>query len=155
MLLTLTPRFVSVTVLLHVPVNLLHVLDCLRVCVLRAALFLEYLLKLLEARLLEQDLRPEIILGLLLLINALIQAYLLVFEAGYLTLQLRFIGLLIISYAFEGVQLFEDLLTLCLQLGGILLSLFKLSSDMVDVSLQGQDLLDVVFLLLLMLLELE
>ena len=145
----------SVTVLLHVPVSLLQVLDCLRVCVLRAALFLEHLLKLLEARLLKQDLRPEIILGLLLLINALIQADLLVFEAGYLTLQLRLVGLLIISYAFKGVQLLEDLLTLRLQLIGALLTLFELSSDVIDVSLQGQDLLDVVLLLLLVLLELE
>ena len=145
----------SVTVLLHVPVSLLQVLDCLRVCVLRATLFLEHLLKLLEARLLKQDLRPEIILGLLLLINALIQADLLVFKAGYLTLQLRLVGLLIISYAFKGVQLLEDLLTLRLQLIGALLTLFELSSDVIDVSLQGQDLLDVVLLLLLVLLELE
>ena len=122
---------------------------------LGATFFLEHLLKLLKASLLKDDLRPEIILGLHLLINALIQADLFVFETGYLTLKLCFIGLLIIRNAFKGVQLLEDLFTFRLQLSGILLSFFKLAGDMIDMSFQSQDLLDVILLLLLMLLELE
>ena len=76
----------SVTVLLYVSVGSLQILNCLRIRVLGATFFLEHLLKLLKASLLKDDLRPEIILGLRLLINALIQADLLVFETGYLTL---------------------------------------------------------------------
>ena len=71
-LLTLTPKLVSVTVLLYVPVRSLKILNCLRIRVLGATLFIEHLLKLLEAGLLKEDLSPEIILGLLLFINALI-----------------------------------------------------------------------------------
>ena len=153
--LTLTSKLMSVTVLLYVSVGSFQILNCLRIRVLRATLFLEHLLKLLKASLLKDDLRPEIFLGLHLLINALIQTDFLVFETGYLTLKLCFIGLLIIRNAFKGVQLLKDLFTFRLQLSGTLLSFFKLAGDMIDMSFQGQDLLDVILLLLLMLLELE
>ena len=127
----------SVTVLLYVSVGSLQILNCLRIRVLGATFFLEHLLKLLKASLLKDDLRPEIILGLRLLINALIQADLLVFETGYLTLKLCFIGFLIIRYTFKGVQLLKDLFTFRLQLSSTLLSFFKLSGDMIDMSFQG------------------
>ena len=145
----------SVTVLLYFPISFFQILNCLRIRVLGATFFLEHLLKLLEASLFKDDLRPEIILGLLLLINALIQANLLVLETRYLALKLCLIGFLIIRYALKSVQLLKDLFTFRLKLSGILLSLFELTSDMIDMSFQSQDLLDVVLLLLLMLLELE
>ena len=154
-LLTFASKLMSITVLLYVSVGSLQILNCLRIRVLRATLLLEHLLKLLKASLLKDDLRPEIILSLHLLINALIQADLLVFETGYLTLKLSFIGLLIIRNAFKGVQLLKDLFTFRLQLSGTLLSFFKLAGDMINMSFQSQDLLDVILFLLLMLLELE
>ena len=85
-LLTFASKLVSVTVLLYVLISSLKILKCLAAWVLRATLLFEHLLKLLEAILLKEDLRPEIILGLLLFINALIQADLLVFETRYFTL---------------------------------------------------------------------
>ena len=85
-LLTFASKLVSVTVLLYVLISSLKILKCLAAWVLRATLLFEHLLKLLEAILLKEDLRPEIILGLLLFINALVKADLLVFETGYLTL---------------------------------------------------------------------
>ena len=76
----------SVTVLLYFLISSFQILKYLRIRVLGTTLLLEHLLKLLKAILLKENLRPQIILGLLLFINALIQADLFVFEAGYLTL---------------------------------------------------------------------
>ena len=85
-LLTFASKLVSVTVLLYFLISSFQILKYLRIRVLGTTLLLEHLLKLLKAILLKENLRPQIILGLLLFINALIQADLFVFEAGYLTL---------------------------------------------------------------------
>ena len=85
-LLTFASKLVSVTVLLYFLISSLQILKYLRIRVLGTTLLLEHLLKLLKAILLKENLRPQIILGLLLFINALIQADLLVFEARYLAL---------------------------------------------------------------------
>ena len=76
----------SVTVLLYFLISSLQILKYLRIRVLGTTFLLEHLLKLLKAILLKENLRPQIILGLLHFINALIQTDLLVFEAGYLAL---------------------------------------------------------------------
>ena len=85
-LLTFASKLVSVTVLLYFLISSFQILKYLRIRVLGTTLLLEHLLKLLKAILLKENLRPQIILGLLLFINALIQTDLFVFEAGYLTL---------------------------------------------------------------------
>ena len=85
-LLTFASKLVSVTVLLYFLISSFQILKYLRIRVLGTTLLLEHLLKLLKAILLKENLRPQIILGLLLFINALIQADLLVLEARYLTL---------------------------------------------------------------------
>ena len=83
--------------------------------------------------------------------NALEHGNFLVLEAGNLPLQLGLVRLLIVGNALEGMQLLVDLLSFTGELLGLLLGIFKLSCDVVDMSLEGQDLLDIVFLLLLML----
>ena len=85
-LLTFASKLVSVTVLLYFLISSLQILKYLRIRVLGTTFLLEHLLKLLKAILLKENLRPQIILGLLHFINALIQTDLLVFEARYLTL---------------------------------------------------------------------
>ena len=85
-LLTFASKLVSVTVLLYFLISSFQILKYLRIRVLGTTFLLEHLLKLLKAILLKENLRPQIILGLLLFINALIQADLLVLEARYLTL---------------------------------------------------------------------
>ena len=76
----------SVTVLLYFLISSFQILKYLRIRVLGTTFLLEHLLKLLKAILLKENLRPQIILGLLLFINTLIQADLFVFKARYLTL---------------------------------------------------------------------
>ena len=85
-LLTFASKLVSVTVLLYFLISSFQILKYLRIRVLGTTFLLEHLLKFLKAILLKENLRPQIILGLLLFINALIQADLLVFEARYLAL---------------------------------------------------------------------
>ena len=136
---------------LEVAVGLLEVRDGLFVRVLASALDSEHLLELLEAGLFVGDLRRQVFKVPLLLHDSLVQRDLLVFKAGNFSLELGLVSLLVVGDALEGVELFVDLLALSLHLAVGVGGFFELAGDVVDVALQGEDLLHVVLLLLLVL----
>ena len=111
-----------------------------------SSFILQHLFKIFESCLLKGDLGPEVLVILLELHNMLIHADLLILHPGYISLQFCLIRLLIVCNPLECVQLINQLVSFhgesCCLLAGIL----KLSCDVVDVALQGQNLLHKVLL---------
>ena len=79
----------------------------------------------------------------------------LIFESRDFPLKLGLVGLLVVGDALESGKLFDYCVALGHHLVVGLCRLFKLASDVVDVALESENLLDVVLFLLLMLSDLE
>ena len=133
----------------------LKVSDLLEVGVLSATLILQKLLQLLEPILLKSDLRQEVLLVLLKSHRALIHRDFLVFKPRDLSLKLRLVRFLVVGDTLESVKLFLDLVSLSHNLIVLSRGLLELPCHMINMSFQGQDLLNIILFLLLVFRDLE
>lgn len=118
-----------------------------------ASLLLEYKLKLSVPRFSHLNLALHLLHPALQLVNSLQEPHFFIFLLANLPLQISPVLLLIHSNRLECLDLMLKLGAVIINLLALKLQSFNLLCQMVDVSLEGQDLLDVVVFLLSLLLD--
>ena len=145
MALTFDPEFVAICLLLEIRVVSLEVLDLKLHLVTGPPLLDEHIFEVFIPRLLKGQLRMHRVSIALQLAQLLPERVLVVFCAGDGALEFGLVVLLVAADGLECLQLFVNLVTLRCTLIVVLVQLFKLTCDMVDVPLQCHDFLDEIF----------